>query len=262
MTEIKKNGLVIQEKELGENDKLLTVLVERYGKVYVVAKGARSLKNRHMASTQLFSYASFGLRKKGNYYYITDSDLIENYYPIRDDILKLSLAAYICDVVNCIVQEGNGEDEILKLTLNTFYAIAKNVKPLEHIKASFELRISMESGFAPNLDACCECDEEQIADSYFDIVDGVVYCSKCKNKLFYANAENPFLERGLSKPIAILSSSVLAAMRYVISCRPERFLSFNLAENEMPIFCDACEKFLLNQLEEGFYSLDFYKSLV
>ena len=74
MTEIKKNGLVIQEKELGENDKLITVLVERYGKVYVVAKGARSLKNRHMASTQLFSYASFGLRKKGNYYYITVSD--------------------------------------------------------------------------------------------------------------------------------------------------------------------------------------------
>ena len=180
MTEIKKNGLVIQERDLGDNDKLLTVLVERYGKVYVVAKGAKSLKNRHMASTQLFSYATFGLRKKGNYYYITDSDLIENYYAIRDDILKLSLAAYICDVVNCIVQEGNGEDEILKLTLNTFFAIAKNIKPLDHIKASFELRIAVESGFAPNLDACNSCDDIPNSDVYFDIVDGVISCPKCK----------------------------------------------------------------------------------
>ena len=262
MTEIKKNGLVIQERDMGDNDKLLTVLVERYGKVYVVAKGAKSLKNRHMASTQLFSYASFGLRKKGNYYYITDSDLIENYYAIRDDILKLSLAAYICDVVNCVVQEGNGEDEILKLTLNTFFAIAKNIKPLEQIKASFELRIAVESGFAPNLDACNSCENNPEGDSYFDIVDGVICCTKCNNKLFYANAENPFFERGMSKPIAILSSSVLAAMRYVSSCRQERFLSFNLTENEMPLFTDACERFLLNQLEQGFYSLDFYKSLI
>lgn len=262
MTEIKKNGLVIQEKDLGENDKLLTVLVERYGKMYVVAKGAKSVRNRHMACTQLFSYATFGLRKRGNYYYITDSDLIENYYEIRTDITKLSLAAYICDVVNCVVQEGNGEDEILKLALNTFFAIAKNLKTLEHIRAAFELRIAMVSGFAPNLDACCECENSEINIAYFDIVDGIIYCEKCKNNLFYASAENEFLERGLSKPIAILTPSVLAAMRYVIGCRPERFLSFNLQEDELSSFYDVCEKFLLNQLEQGFYSLDFYKTMI
>ncbi len=262
MTEIKKNGLVIQEKDFGENDKLLTILVERYGKVFVVAKGAKSVRNRHMASCQLFSYSTFGLRKKGNYYYIVDSDLIESYYDIRTDITKLALAAFVCDVVNDVVQEGNNEDAILKLALNTFFAIAKNLKPLEHIRAAFELRIATESGFAPNLDACSNCDSNEIGLSYFDIVDGIIYCEKCKNALFYANAENEFLERGLTKPIAILSSSVLAAMRYVVGARAERFLSFSLQEDELHSFYDVCEKFLLNQLERGFYSLDFYKSMI
>ena len=41
MTEIKSNALVIAEKDLGENDKLLTLLVERYGKVVAVCKGAK-----------------------------------------------------------------------------------------------------------------------------------------------------------------------------------------------------------------------------
>ena len=100
MTEIKQNGLVILEKDLPENDKLLVILTERYGKLPVIAKGVKSVKNRHIASCQLFSYASFGLRKRGNYYYITDSDLIENYYNIRNDIVRLALASYICDVVN------------------------------------------------------------------------------------------------------------------------------------------------------------------
>ncbi len=262
MTEVKKNGLVIQEKDLGENDKLLTILVERYGKMFVVAKGAKSVRNRHMASSQLFSYATFGLRKRGNYYYITDSDLIESYYEIRTDITKLALASFVCDVVNDIVQEGNCEDDILKLALNTFYAIAKNVKPLEHIRAAFELRIAVIAGFTPNLESCMNCGEDSLKSAYFDLVDGVIYCEKCKNNLFYANVENSFLERGLAKPIEILTESVIAAVKYVINARPERFLSFNLHQDEAPLFYNVCEKFLLNQLERGFYSLSFYKSIL
>ncbi|MBO5439807.1 MAG: DNA repair protein RecO, partial [Clostridia bacterium] len=100
MTEIKVNGLVLFDREIGENDKLLTVLTERYGKLFVIAKGAKSIKNRNMCCTHIFSYASFGIRRKGNYYYLVDSDLIENFFNIRNDILKLTLASYVCDVVN------------------------------------------------------------------------------------------------------------------------------------------------------------------
>ncbi|MBQ7412634.1 MAG: DNA repair protein RecO [Clostridia bacterium] len=89
MTEIRVNALVVKESASGEYDKILTVLSEKYGKLYVVGKGVKSVRSRHMASTQLFTYASFSLRKKGNYYYITDSDLIENYYDIRDTSSKM-----------------------------------------------------------------------------------------------------------------------------------------------------------------------------
>ncbi len=262
MTEIKKNGLVIQERDIGENDKLLTILTERYGKLYVISKGAKSVRNRHMAASQLFSYATYGLRKKGNYYYITDSDLIENYYPIRNDITKLALASFICDIVNDVAQEGNNEDSILKLTLNTLFAVAENLKPLEIIRASFELRIAVESGFAPNFECCVSCGQANLKLSYFDIINGVLYCDKCKNELFYANAENEFSERGLSKPVAIIPQGVYMAINYIISSKPERFLSFNLDESQWHIFFDTCEKFLLNQLERNFYTLEFYKSLL
>ena len=53
MTDFKKNGLVIHENDYGENDKLLVILTERYGKIPVIAKGAKSVRNRHMACCQL-----------------------------------------------------------------------------------------------------------------------------------------------------------------------------------------------------------------
>ena len=76
MTDFKVNGLVIRESDHKDNDKILTVLTEKYGKLFVIGKGVKSLKNRHMACTQLFAYASFNLRKRGNFYYITDFNII------------------------------------------------------------------------------------------------------------------------------------------------------------------------------------------
>lgn len=262
MTEIKQNGLVIAERELGDNDKLLTILTERFGKLCVIGKGVKSVKNRHMATTQLFSYASFGLRKRGNFYYITDSDLIENYYDIRNDIQKLALASYICDVVCDVTAEDKEDDEILRLGLNTLFAIAKDIKPLKIIKACFELRIASECGFMPDLTACSKCGETMPNASVLDILDGVIVCDKCRKERFSANVENVFFQNGYQKPIATLTISTLSAMRYVINAEQERFLSFNLGEDEWDEFCEACEKYLLNQLERGFYSLEFYKTLL
>ncbi len=262
MTEIKQNGLVISERDLGENDKILTILTERYGKLPVVAKGAKSVRNRHMPSTQLFCYASFGLRKKGNYYYIVDSDLIENYFDIRNDIQSLSLATFICDVVNDVTQEGSCDDEILRLCLNMLFAISKNIKPLELIRAVFEIRLASELGFSPDIGACHICHEKCAETYYFDIIDGVITCQTCKNTVNFEIEDNPFAEKGLNKPLSIISKSVADAIEYVVNSRQERILSFTLNDNDWTSFFDAAEKYLLNHLERGFYSLDFYKSML
>ena len=262
MTEFKQNGLVISERDLGENDKILTVLTEKYGKLPVIAKGAKSVRNRHLPSTQLFCYASFGLRKKGNFYYVVDSDLIENYYEIRNDLLKLSLASFICDVINDVTQEGNNDDEILRLTLNMLYAISKDIKPLEVIRATFEVRLASELGFSPDMSACCICNEKSNRTYYFDIIDGVIICKECKNKVSFQVEENAFTEKGLNKPLCILSQAVVDTFNFIINARQERILSFSLEDTEWTSFFVSAEKYLLNHLERGFFSLDFYKSML
>ncbi len=262
MTDFKVNGLVIREAEHGENDKLLTILTEKYGKLYVIGKGVRSLKNRHMACAQLFSYASFNFRKRGSFYYITDSDLIENYYEIRNDITKLSLSAYICDVLCEIGREGIEESDILKLALNTFYAIAKDIRPLEFIRAAFQLRVATECGFMPDLTGCIMCGDVTPPLAHIDIMNGNYVCDKCRGSTSFTIVKDSFYETGAEKPISIVSDAVLSAMRYICGCRQERFLSFSLEESEYNGFFQVSEKYLLNHLERGFYSLDFYKSMI
>lgn len=262
MTEIKQNGLVIFERDLGENDKLLTILTERYGKLPVIAKGAKSLRNRNMPSSQIFCYASFGLRKRGNYYYIVDSDLIENYFDIRSDVLKHSLASFVCDVVNDVCQEGNNDDEILRLALNILYAISKEIKPLEVIRAAFEIRLAAELGFAPDIRACHLCQESSDSMYYFDIIDGIITCEKCKSKVNFNLEDNPFSEKGLGKPLLIVTKAVVDAIIYISEVKQSRILSFSLDQSQWTSLFDVSEKYLLNHLERGYFSLDFYKTML
>lgn len=262
MTEIKQNGLVISERDFGENDKILIILTERYGKLPVIVKGAKSMRNRHMPSTQLFCYATFGLRKTGNFFHITDSDLIENYFGIRNDILKLSLASFICDVVNDVTQEGSCDDEILRLALNMLYAINKELKPLEMIRAVFEIRLACELGFAPDISSCHICHEKTAEMYYFDIIDGVISCQECKSTVNFKADDNPFLEKGINKPLCIISRAVVDAINYITNARQEKILSFNLSDSEWTSFYDVSEKYILHHLERGFFTLDFYKTML
>ncbi len=262
MTDFKVNCLIIQEREIGENDKLLTVLSERYGKLYVIGKGVKSIKNRHMHCCHLLSYVSFNLRKKGNYYYITESDLIENFYDIRNDILKLSLSSFICDVVNHVVQEGVEENSILRLALNTLFAILKDKHSLETIRAAFQIKILAESGFYPDLSACSVCKEENVIEGHLDLIDGIIICNNCKNKHLLIESSEPFLERGLDKPISIITIGIIKAINFIVDSDSKKYLSFSLFEDDLVLFYILSEKFLINQLERGFNSLDFYKSLI
>ena len=65
MEQQRVHGLVVREMMHGENDKLLVILTKETGRLLVCAKGARSIKNRHFAAVQLFSYSEFVLRARG-----------------------------------------------------------------------------------------------------------------------------------------------------------------------------------------------------
>ena len=259
MEELSTRGLVIHETQIGDYDKILTVLTPDAGKISISGKGIKSLKSRHMAATQLFSYSHFQLHKRGNYYYLDDSELIENFYAVRGDLLKFSLASYICDVANDVTVENEDEADILRLILNTLYAIDKSLKDLEMIRGAFQLRTACVCGFMPDLHGCRECHDPNPAQATLDILDGNLICDKCRKRIDGDLVD----ERGdYLRPVLLLDPSLRSAMQFVISARPERFLSFALDEDAIDPFAACCEKYLLHHLERGFYSLDFYKSIL
>ena len=92
------DGLVIRSGDYGENDKIITLLTPDRGKLSVSVKGAKSVRTKWGGATSVFSYGNFTLYKKGDFHYLREASVTAPFFGLTTDILKMSLASYMCDV--------------------------------------------------------------------------------------------------------------------------------------------------------------------
>lgn len=260
------DGLVLRSQNYGENDKLVTILTAE-GKQVLLAKGARSMKSKIKNLTEPFVYANFELNQKGSSIaWIKGGSSIEIFYGLREDVSKLFLSTYICDVTNELTGERVECSDMLRLTLNTLFAIMNEMRPFAQIKAVFEMRAAAISGYCPNLDYCESCEEENAQLTYFDVTNGSLICSDCLNKRGQIVKKNLSLtyddirERNVLIPLTPASRS---AIRFAIGMPAEKIFSFNLSEaDDLKTFSKACEEYILYHLGHGFDSLDLYYTIL
>ena len=50
-------------------------------------------------------------------------------------------------------------------------------------------------------------------------------------------------------------------MRYIVYCDPKKLFAFMIGPKDMEVLASVTEAYLITQLERGFPTLDFYKSL-
>ena len=241
----KIKGIVIKEVPKGETSKLLTVLTNGLGVITVNAKGVRKISSAYLKSAQLFAFSDMLLYEKNGFYTLTEASLIADFYSLREDIKTYSLSSYLCEAASAFTVPGEESAKILRLLLNSLYAIEKGVAPLVLIKSAFEFRLCAESGYLPETDVCADCGEELAGrDFLFHISDGVALCGNCAS---------------VGADYKVVPSAVGMAVMHITGSDISRFLSFRISDNDMSLLADISERFLLSRAERGFKTLSFYK---
>lgn len=239
-------ALVLRVTDYNDKDSLLTVLTPEHGKLTLKARGLRRKNSPLIAPCQLLAYGEFTLFDYRGMYTINEAQSVELFHGLRRDLTKLSLGTYFAQVAEVLSQEDMPNPELLALVLNCLYALDKLRKPEAQVKAVFELRSASLAGYTPDLSVCHVCGSES-ADR-FDIAQGWLECRGC------GSSENS----GIRMPI---TPGVLDAMRYIVYCQPKKLFSFDIGETAMEQLSSVTEGYLCAQLERGFSTLDFYKSL-
>ncbi len=251
------HGLVIRTVDIKETDRLITIFTEESGAVTALARGARSLKSRKLAATMQFCYGRYVLYTQGDKHWIKEAELFESFFDIRQSIEGLALANYIAEILSDVTV-AEADKELLRLSLNSLYAISKNLYSVEKIKAAFEIRAASILGFMPDIMSCHACGEKG-GDFFLDIMGGIIECRKCRDKRVLSRIEHA--DPHEAHILCILSEGAKTALNYCIFSPVERIFSFNISQQDMMLFSRAAEDYLLNQLGHSFKSLDFYKSV-
>ena len=250
-------GLVIRTVDVKESDRLITVYTEECGLITALAKGSRSVKSRKLSATGMFCYSSFILFGQGDKLWVREAELIESFFEIRENVEGMALAFYIAEVLDN-VGTAQAEPELLRLALNSLFAISKKKYSLDLIKAAFEIRSAAILGFMPDVISCHNC-SERTGSFFFDIMAGAIECYKCHGE--NGSEALPLTDPHESHIICHLTEGAKTALGYCIYCPIEKLFSFTVTGEDMRLFCRAAEEYLLNHLERGFKTLDFYKEV-
>lgn len=239
-------AIVLRVTDYNDRDALLTVLTRNHGKLTIKARGLRRKNSPLIAPCQLLAFGEFTLFEYRGMYTVNEAHSIELFQHLRRDLTKLSLGTYFAQVSEVISQEDLPNPELQALLLNSLYALSKLNLPENQIKAAFELRAACLAGYTPDLFGCRVCGNEM--PDCFDLSAGQMECTGCGRG-----------ESGIRIPVSL---GMLQAMQYICMCEPKKLFGFSLGDDNLDKLASLTEAYLATQLERGFSTLDFYKSLL
>jgi DNA repair protein RecO (recombination protein O) len=241
--QIKTDGVVIREQGTGESDRFVTLLTRDNGVLYAFARGARSLRSDRQSGTSLFAYADFTIRRGKDAYIVEEARPREVFFRLREDVERLSLAQYFCELSRELAPEETPAEEYLSLLLNALYLLTEGRRPQPLLKAVMELRLMSISGYMPDLTACAICGAAAEGEVFFDRREGCLYCAGC------GEGGEP------------LTAGMLAAMRHICFADPKRVFSFTLSDAGLERLSRLTEGYMHAHLNHTFKTLQFYKTI-
>lgn len=241
------DGLVLKENNVGDNDRVITVLTRDLGILRAFSVGARKVKSKKNASTSLLAFSKFTFSGTKDKLRVEDAVPIEMFFNLRNDILKLSVAQYICELCQNLAPVDDYAEEYLRLVLNTLHFLSKDDANVYLLKSIAELRLMTLSGYQPDLIACRECGCFENAKMYFDISDASIVCDECIDG-----------DASLLVPIDL---SILSAMRHIIFSQFNKLFFFSLTLQKSRYLSNITEKYVCDKTERGYKTLDFLHSI-
>ena len=241
------NALVLREVNYKESDKILTVLTRDNGKMTLSARGCRKKGSAIAAASQLLVWSEMTLYEYQGRWAIKEAAAERQFAGMRGELEKLALGCYFAEMTELLSVEDVPTPELLSLLLNSLYALDQLGHPVAQVKAAFELKAMCLAGYEPILDGCAVCGVEP-EQPRFHLSEGVLHCPDCRDEV----------GDGISMPLSV---PALEAMRHVAYGDPKRLFSFRLDGTSLQQLADACEAYVLTQLERGFGTLDFYKQM-
>lgn len=186
MIMIKTEGFVLKSRKYKESDLLLTIFTRKLGKINAIAKGAQRPRSPLIAGVQPFCYSEFLLYRGKSLYTVTQCESKEIFYSLREDITRLTYAAYLMELVEAVTNEGQTNNRLFNLLGRSLYILTKPDIEINSVVRGFEMNFLNYCGYRPELYHCVNCMERESDNWKISPQQGGILCKNCFNTDIYA----------------------------------------------------------------------------
>jgi len=178
------DGIVLRTQQLGEADRIITVLGRKTGRIRAVAKGIRRTKSRFGARLEPFTHVDLMLHPGRSLDVITQAEVIRPYgQPLAVDYPRYTAGVAMLETAERFTPvEKEPALRQLLLLIGGLRALAEKEHDPRLVLDAFLLRSLAVAGYAPALAECALCgapggDRRLPA---FAIAAGGMVCSACR----------------------------------------------------------------------------------
>lgn len=149
------DAVVVRTSNLGEADRIITLVTPIHGLIRGVAKAARKPSSKLGGHLDLLKYVSVSVRETRTLHGLSQASTIDGFRGLRNDLERFSRAAYISEMAERFSVENGANQPLFRLLIDVLGALEQTDNP-EMVIHFFEMRLLQLNGFAPELSRCVE----------------------------------------------------------------------------------------------------------
>ncbi len=176
----KCEGIIIRTTNYGETNKIVTLYTREWGKIGVMARGAKKPSSRLAAVTQPFTYGYFLVQRSSGLGSLQQGEMISSMRSIREDIFLTAYASYIVDLTDKGTDDRKPNPYLFELVYQSLNLVNEGFDA-EIIVNIFEMKMLNTLGLYPVLNQCAVCSSTDGHFS-FSIREGGLICHRCLEK--------------------------------------------------------------------------------
>lgn len=158
MKTYRDDAIVLRTHDIGEADRIITMLSRHHGKVRAVAKGVRKTGSRFGARVEPFSHIDVQIYRGKTLDTISQVDTLAQYgRTIGRDYEAYTAASTLVELADVINDDDVADANLFTLLHGALHAVASRQHPPELVVYSFILRSMMVAGWGFSVAECATC---------------------------------------------------------------------------------------------------------
>ena len=174
------DAIVLSRFDLGEADRVLTLITPTGGKLKAIAKGVRRPTSRLGGSLEPFAELTVALARGRTFDVVTQVSVGHAWLNLRDSLESAATAWYLAELADRSLEERHAAEPLYTLLRRAYELLDAAMAP-GRVARWYEMHLLDELGQRPEVDRCVECDRVVEADERFRWVPplGGILCERC-----------------------------------------------------------------------------------